>query len=59
MFWEIDEGARRSGLGSGREVRCGFWARAVMMAGADEGGVMSLIPFGSCQLWHYGSCGNQ
>lgn len=43
VFWERDGGARMSGLGSGREVKCGFWARAVVMAAAEEGGVMSLI----------------
>ncbi len=48
VFWEREEGARRSGLGRGREVRCGFWARAVVMAAAEEGGVMSLMSLGSC-----------
>ncbi len=47
VFWESEEGARRSGLGRGRDVRCGFWARAVVMAAADEGGVMSLMSFDS------------
>ena len=56
MFWESDEGARRSGLGRGREVRCGFWARAVVMAGADDGGVMSFMSFESCQSWDCGVC---
>lgn len=46
VFWESEDGARRSGLGRGREVRWGFWARAVVMAAAEEGGVMSLISFG-------------
>ncbi len=32
-----------SGLGAGREVRCGFWARAVWMAFRDEGGVMRCM----------------
>ena len=45
VFWESEEGARRSGLGRGRDVRCGFWARAVVMAAADEGAVMSLMSF--------------
>lgn len=48
VFWEREDGARRSGLGSGREVRCGFWASAVMMAAAEEGGVMSLISLNPC-----------
>ena len=45
VFWEREEGARKSGFGRGREVRCGFWARAVVMAAAEEGGLMSLISF--------------
>ena len=48
VFWEREDGARRSGLGSGREVRCGFWARAVVMAAAEEGGVMSLMSLNLC-----------
>jgi len=32
-----------SGFGSGRDVRCGFWARAVRIAGREEGGIMRCI----------------
>ena len=59
VFWESEEGARRSGLGRVRDVRCGFWARAVVMAGADEGGVMSLISLGPRQSLDHGSCRNK
>lgn len=53
MFCEREEGARRSGLGSGRDVRCGFCARAVVMAAADEGGVMSFMSYDFYQSWYY------
>ena len=53
VFCEREEGARRSGLGSGRDVRCGFCARAVVMAAADEGGVMSFMSYDFHQSWNY------
>lgn len=43
VFWERDGGEIMSGLGSGREVRCGFWARAVCKADRDDGGVMRCM----------------
>ena len=36
-------GARRSGLGDGNEVRCGFWASAAAMVDFDVGGVMRVM----------------
>lgn len=53
VFCEREEGARRSGLGSGRDVRCGFCARAVVMAAADEGGVMSFMSYDFHQSWNH------
>ena len=43
MFCDRFSGDRISGLGSGRDVRCGFCASAVSIALTDEGGVMSWM----------------
>ena len=40
-------GANTRGLGSGNPVRCGLVFKAVVMAGADEGGVISVMP----EIW--------
>ena len=46
VFCDRSFGERISGLGNGREVRCGFWASAVSIALTDEGGVMSWMSLG-------------
>lgn len=42
-------GARTSGLGAGKPVRCGFCAKAVSSGGALSGGVMRVISIGPQQ----------
>lgn len=46
VFCDRDSGERMFGFGRGREVRWGFWARAVWIALAEEGGVMRLTSLG-------------
>lgn len=43
VFCERDRGERMDGFGVGRDVKCGFWARAVRMAVREEGGVMRCM----------------
>ena len=46
MFCDRSSGDSISGLGTGRDVRCGFCASALSSALTDEGGVMSRISLG-------------
>lgn len=43
VSWSKSAGARMLGEGDGREVRCGFCARAAERVASDSGGVIRVM----------------